>query len=74
MKGLLATPIVDKTTLRGKEIAAGQSFINIESALASWSDISIIFDFFHLYTQGEVDESERIPISKGLNTFLADKM
>ena len=47
--------------------------VNVHSALVSWSDISIIFDFFKNLTQSDsFEESEKIYISKGLKLFLDD--
>ena len=45
-----------------------------DSIVASWSDITMIYDFFQYYTQTpDMDESERITVSTGLNTFLKDQ-
>ena len=69
---LLAANINDKTLKQ--ESIEERNFINVESALASWSDISLIFDFFQHFTQSEeLDESDRIQVSRGLNAFLSDK-
>ena len=48
--------------------------IRTDSIVASWSDITMIYDFFQYYTQTpDMDESERITVSTGLNTFLKDQ-
>ena len=73
------TPIVDKTLL---DYDAGtgdeQDVIKVGSALASWSDISIIFDFLQRLARtnaesAEVEDNNVIKLTKGLQTFLMDK-
>ena len=67
--------VFDKTSLvkpDSKFHTAKRELVKNDAIIVSWSDISLIQDFFYVHTQ-EVEEENRLKVSKGLHTFLADE-
>ncbi len=58
-----------------EEDIEGDRPVNIESIVASWSDISIIYSFYkHYALSPNLDEAEKLNLSSGLKIFFADEM
>ena len=76
MANFIETRVDDKTLddqQHSPTFNPSHKLIKSNSIMASWSDISIIYDFFKHYTQStDINEEERIIVSKGLNMFLKD--